>query len=174
MAHTVVGKLNNPAKEFQTRNGSGFGVRLGVQYYDHETKSKQWTNYDAVIFASQSNQVEFYRSALVAGAVIEVSGESQKIKQFQGQNGLMLSIELINARLGYVHNPQGQQQAPQQGYQQPAPQQGYPQQQAPQQQGYPQQGYPQQGYQQPAPQQGYQQPAQGATQGNFHNPLPQQ
>ena len=144
MSHTIVGKLNNAANEFNTQNGSGFGVRLGVQYYDHETKSKQWTNYDAVIFASQPNQVEFYRSALVAGAVIEVSGESQKIKQFQGQNGLMLSIELINARLGSVHNPQGQQQALQQGYQQP---------------------------QQPAPQPGYQQPQQQA---NYGTPPSQQ
>lgn len=160
MSHTIVGKLNNPANEFQTQNGSGFGVRLGVQYYDHETKSKQWTNYDAVVFASQPNQVDFYRSALVAGAVIELSGESQKIKQFQGQNGLVLSIELLNARLGYVHNPQGQQ--PQQAYQQPAPsQQGYAAPPAPQQQNAA-----------PPPSQQPQYQANGGRPGNF--PQPQQ
>ena len=157
MAHTVVGKLNSAANEFNTQNGSGFGVRLGVQYYDHETKSKQWTNYDAVLFASQPNQVEFYRSALVAGAVIEVSGESQKIKQFQGQNGLMMSIELINARLGYVHNPQGQQAAPHQGgYQQPAPQQPAPQ--------------PQYSAPPPSQQPQYQAQPQGGQPGNFPGP----
>lgn len=145
MSHTIVGKLNNPANEFQTQNGSGFGVRLGVQYYDHETKSKQWTNYDAVVFASQPNQIDFYRSALVAGAVIELSGESQKIKQFQGQNGLMLSIELLNARIGYVHNPQGQQPAsPQQSYAAPtAPAQQYAAPAAPQYQNTPPSQQPQ-------------------------------
>lgn len=163
MSHTIVGKLNNAASEFNTQNGSGFGVRLGVQYYDHETKSKQWTNYDAVIFASQPNQVEFYRSALIAGAVIEVSGESQKIKQFQGQNGLMLSIELINARLGYVHNPQGQQAQPQTSYQQPAPQPGY-------QQPVPQQPAQQPQYSTPPPSQQPQYQAQGGQPGNFPGP----
>lgn len=145
MAHTIVGKLNKPASQFQAGDGTGFGVRLGVQYYDRETKQKEWTNYEAVIFANQQAQVDFYQSALVEGSVIELSGESIKIRKFDGQNGQQISLELINAKLGYVHTGQnqgnqqqqnnnyGQQQQNQGGYQGNNNQQQY-QQQAPQQQ----------------------------------------
>lgn len=159
MAHTVVGKLNKAANEFQIQDGVGFGIRLGVQYYDRETKKKEWTNYEAVIFAKQQQQIDFYRQVLTEGSVVEISGDSLKIKQFNGQNGLSLSLEIINARLGYVH---AAQQAVQQQY--AAPQQQY----APQQ--------PQ--YQQPAPQPGYQQPMQQpqhpaqVLQANFQQPPP--
>jgi len=146
MAHTIVGKLNQAATQFQAGDGTGFGVRIGVQYYDRETKQKEWTNYEAVIFANQAAQIQFYQSSLVEGSVVELSGESIKIKTFDGQNGQKITLELINARLGYVHTGQNQnnqsqggyapqQQAPQQQYQQ-APQQSYQQpQNAPQQQG---------------------------------------
>ena len=172
MAHTIVGKLNKPANEIPTQNGTGFGIRLGVQYYDRDTKQKEWTNYEAVIFANQPTQTQFYKDVLVEGSVIEVSGEALKIKQFQGQNGLSLSLEIINAKLGYVHAATQQQQQPQpqqqQAYAAPAPQQQQaptyaqqPQQhQQPQQQAYaPQQQYQQQPQQQQAyaPQQQYQQ-----------------
>ena len=136
MAHTIVGKLNRSANEIPTQNGTGFGIRLGVQYYDRETKQKEWTDYEAVIFASQPQQIQFYKDVLVEGSVIEVSGESLKIKQFHGQNGLSLSLEFINAKLGYVHAAgQAQQQqayaAPQQQqYAQPQQQQYAPEQQA--------------------------------------------
>lgn len=160
MAHTIVGKLNQAANQFQAGDGTGFGVRLGVQYYDRETKQKEWTNYEAVIFANQAAQIQFYQSALVEGSVIELSGESIKVKTFDGQNGQKITLELIGAKLGYVHtaqsaqggfqqNNQGQQQG---GYQQQG-NQGY-QQNAPQQQG----GY---GNQQSAPQQGGYQNQQG-------------
>ncbi len=129
MAHTIVGKLNKSANEIPTQNGAGFGIRLGVQYYDRETKKKEWTNYETIIFASQPQQIQFYRDVLVEGSVIEVSGESLKIKQFQGQNGLSLSLELINAKLGYVHAA-GQTPQPQPAYQK-QPQQQAPMQQAP-------------------------------------------
>lgn len=153
MAHSVTGKLNKAATQFQAGDSTGFGVRLGVQYYDRETKQKEWTNYEAVIFASQQAQVDFYRSALVEGSVVELSGESIKVKTFEGQNGQQITLELIGAKLGYVHtgqqtqqganaqnNYQPQQQQQQGGYQQPQQQQGgYPNQQggfAPQQGGY--------------------------------------
>lgn len=154
MAHTIVGKLNKAANEIPTQSGTGFGIRLGVQYYDRETKKKEWTNYEAVIFASQPQQVQFYKDVLVEGSVIEVSGEALKIKQFHGQGGLSLSLELINAKLGYVH---AAGQAPQQqpAYQQ-QPQQSYA---APQQQQYaqPQQAVSPQGH---AYNQGFAQPQQ--------------
>lgn len=144
MAHTIVGKLNQAATQFQAGDGTGFGVRIGVQYYDRETKQKEWTNYECAIFANQAAQIHFYQSALVEGSVIELSGESIKVKTFDGQNGQKITLELIGAKLGYVHT--GQQ--PQQSYQQPAQQQGYQQPQQQQQQQAPQ-------YQQQAPQQGY-------------------
>ncbi len=159
MAHTIVGKLNQAATQFQAGDGTGFGVRVGVQYYDRETKQKEWTNYECVIFANQAAQIQFYQSALVEGSVVELSGESIKIKTFDGQNGQKITLELIGAKLGYVHT--GQSQAPQQhGYapQQQAPNHQYqPQQQAPAQQQYqqaPQQNAPQKqsGY---APQGGF-------------------
>lgn len=151
MAHSVTGKLNKAATQFQAGDGTGFGVRLGVQYYDRETKQKEWTNYEAVIFANQPAQVDFYKSALVEGSVVELSGESLKVKTFDGQNGQQITLELIGAKLGYVHTGQ-QNNAPSQnqgGYQQQQPQPQYNQ--APQQQSAPQQQY------QPAPQQQQQQ-----------------
>lgn len=154
MAHTIVGKLNQAATQFQAGDGTGFGVRVGVQYYDRETKQKEWTNYECVIFANQAAQIQFYQSALVEGSVVELSGESIKIKTFDGQNGQKITLELIGAKLGYVHT--GQQ--PQQNNQGFAPQQN-----APQQGGY-QNNQPQGGYQNQAPQQqgGY------APQGGFN------
>ena len=152
MSTTVTGKLNKAATQFQAGESTGFGLRLGVKFYDRETKAEQWTNYEAAVFAKAPAQIQFYQSALVEGAIVEVSGDKLKIRQFQGNNGLSLSIELLDAKLGAVFAPQGQ--APQQ------PQQRQPQ--APQQQ--PQQGYnqaprpaPAQYNQQPAPQYGQQQ-----------------
>lgn len=156
MATTVTFKLNKPAKEFAAGDSVGFNINGGVRYYDRESKSEQWTNYTAVVFAKQPAQVQFYQSALVEGAVVEVTGEKLKIRQFQGNNGLSLSIELLDAKLGFVYAPQAAQQ------QRPAPQQQAQQQQRQQ----PQQGFnqprqaPPQGYQGQMPQQSYnQQPA---------------
>tara|TARA_R110000822_G_scaffold236671_3_gene367258 strand:+ start:5407 stop:5904 length:498 start_codon:yes stop_codon:yes gene_type:complete len=143
MSTTITGKLNKAANQFQAGESTGFGIRLGVKYRDPKTKQDEWTNYQAVIFAKAPGQVKFYQDVLIEGSVIEVSCEQLKIDSFDGTNGPMLSVDMLNARLGYVHTGQQvpqQQQAPQQQYQQP-------QQQAPQQ------------YQQAPPQQPqYQQP----------------
>lgn len=111
MAISVTGKLNKAANQFQAGDSTGFGVRLGVRYYDRETKQNEYTNYEAVIFAKAPAQVQFYQQALVEGSVIELSGTTQKIKSFDGQNGQVLSIEIHDAKLGFVHTGQ---QAPQQ------------------------------------------------------------
>lgn len=156
MAHTVVGKLNKAASVFQAGESTGFGVRLGVKYYDRETKTDQWTNYEAAIFAKAPAQVQFYQQALIEGSVVEISGDSIKVKTFEGQNGTQITLEINNAKLGYVHT--SQQQSNQQGYNQP--QQQYQQQSyAPQQQQYAPQNNAQHQPQQQggfAPQQGYQ------------------
>lgn len=158
MAHTITGKLNKPATMFQAGESTGFGVRLGVKYYDRETKADAWTNYSAALFSKNANQIQYLQQVLVEGAVVSISGESIKIDQYQGQNGLQITLDLQGAKLEYAFNPAGQQQTQgyqqQQGYQQPQqqPQQAY--QQAPQQQPYQQpQGYnqsPQPGFQQPS------------------------
>lgn len=147
MSHTITGKLNKAATQFQAGESTGFGIRIGVKYYDRETKKDEYCNYEAVIFAKAPAQVQFYQNVLVEGAIVEMSGDKQKIRQYQGQNGLSLSIELLDAKLGFVFSPNQQPsqqprqtqpvQQPQQGYQQPqqrqAPPAGY-QGQIPQQQ----------------------------------------
>ena len=139
MATTIVGKLNKDAKQFQAGESIGFAIGIGVKYYDRESKSDAWTNYSCVIFAKQQRQIEFYQSALVAGSIVEVTGQKLAIKQFQGNNGLSLSIELLDASIGFIGTagaPQAQGQQQQlQGYQQ--------QQQQQQQQRQPQNGYAQ-------------------------------
>jgi len=168
MAHSITIKLNKAANEFQAGESVGFSVRGGVQYYDHKTKQKEWTNYSAVIFAKAQGQIDFYRSALTEGAVIEIGGKSQKVDVYQGQNGATYTIELQDAWLGMVHNSNQAPMQPQQNGQQAnnwqqAPQQGGFQPQQPQQPaGFNQQAYDQQQARQAQPQQ--------APQGNFNQP----
>lgn len=131
MATTVTFKLNKDATQFQAGDSIGFGIRGGVKYYDRQTKQDAYTNYECVIFAKQQRQIEFYQSALVAGSVVEVTGQKLAIKQFQGNNGLSLSIELLDASIGFIGTagaPQAQGQQMQH--------QGYQQKQRPQQNGY--------------------------------------
>lgn len=152
MSITVTSKLNKAATQFQAGESTGFGLRLGVKFYDRETKSDQWTNYEAVVFAKAPAQVQFYQQALVEGAIVEVSGEKCKIRQFQGNSGLSLSIEILDAKLGAVFAPQGQ--TPQQRPQQAPQQQRQAQRPAnPAQQGYQNQPNPTYGGQQPFNQQ---------------------
>lgn len=175
MSTTITIKLNAPANQFQAGESTGFGIRGGVRYYDRETKQNEWTNYEAVIFAKQAGQIQFYQQALVAGSVVEITAKQEKIKSFDGQNGQKLSIELLDASIGMIHTGEQQQDPQQNSYQQPQ-QQGCAQ---PQQQQYsqaPQQQSQQGGYQQ-APQQqrsnqqnGYQQ----SQQGGQHQQAPQQ
>jgi single-strand DNA-binding protein len=160
MAISVTGKLNKAATQFAAGESTGFGVRLGVKYYDRQTKQDAWTNYEAVIFAKAPAQIQYYQQVLVEGAIIEVSGDKCAIKQFQGANGLVLAVEILDAKLGAAYGPnqpapQGQPQQQQQQQNRPAPQ---PQQQA----------YNQQQQQRPI---GYQN---GAATPNYHNPAPQQ
>lgn len=149
MGHTVTGKLNKPAREFAAGESLGFGINVGVKYYDRTTKQNEWTNYKAVIFSKNQSQIDFLRGALVEGSVVELFGESIKVDPFVKDDGsTMITLELNNARLGYVGTtgqaPQQQAQGfqPQQqaqGFHQPpqAPQQQM--QQAPQQPGFNQQ-----------------------------------
>ncbi len=128
MATTITGKLNKAATQFQAGESTGFGLRLGVKYYDRETKMEQWCNYEAVVFAKAPAQIQFYQQALVEGAIIEISGDKQRIRQFQGANGLNLSIEILDAKLGFVSGGMAQgrpQQAAQPAYNQAPAQPAY-------------------------------------------------
>lgn len=113
MSISVTGKLNKPANQFDIKDGKGFGVRLGVQFYNRETKQKEWTNYEAVIFAKAGAQSDFYESSLVAGSVIEVSGSGGQIKTFEGNSGPVHSIAILEAKIGYVMTGNAPQQTPQ-------------------------------------------------------------
>jgi single-strand DNA-binding protein len=152
MSTTITGKLNKPANQFQAGESTGFGIRLGVKARNPKTKQDEWCNYSATIFAKSPGQIQFYQQALVEGSVIEVTCEQQLIESFDGQNGTVLSITMINARLGYVHTGQQAPQQQQGGYQHQVPQQY--QQPQPRQQQAPQR----QQYQKQAPQQQQQAP----------------
>ena len=153
MAHTVTSKLNQNAKMHQLQSGDAmFFVSLSEKVYNHTTKQNEYTNYDAALYAKQS-QIQFYQSALVVGSVVSVTGKTAKIEVYQKNDGTQgAKIALNECSLDFIHSEQGaQQQAPQQnGWGQAAapqpPQQQAPQQQAPQQQwGTPPQAPQQQG-----------------------------
>ncbi len=136
MGITITGKLNNTAQTFQAGDSTGFGIRLGVQFYNRKTKQKEWTNYQAAVFTNNQNKINFLTNALVQGAIVEINAKTQFIDGFDGNNGRVEFIQLNDCDLGYIGTPEAAQQ----------PQQN---QQAPQQQ-------PQQQYQQPQQQQGQQ------------------
>ena len=149
MSHTITAKLNKPARKHQGQNGTTFFVSLGEKNYNYTTKSAEWTNYEAALFAKDA-QIAFYESVLIENAVIEVSAGGIIVDASNPEYKPKLVLQ--DAKLGFTHSPQGQapqqqqapQQAPQQNYQQP------PQQQAPQ---------PQYNQNQPVPpQQNQQQP----------------
>ncbi len=134
MTHTVTGKLNADANTYPNQSGTTFFVRLGESNFNFKTKTKEWTNYEAAIFVKE-NQVSFYQDALVAGAIVSVTGKGLLVEN-DAQYGVKLHIQ--DPKIVYAHNPTlapPQQQAPQQQYQPPQQRQApAPQQQAPQQQ----------------------------------------
>lgn len=113
--HSITSRINKPAREFQAGDSIGFQVRLGVQYYDRQSKQKEWTNYSAALFAKAGSQADYYRSVLTEGSVIEVSGDSIKVDVYEGQNGQSITLELQNAKLGFAQSGQQQGKPQQQG-----------------------------------------------------------
>lgn len=120
MATTISGKLKDNARTFQAGESMGFGMRLGIKFYNRKTKQNEYTNYEFAVFSKNPNQIAFYHQALVAGSIVTVSAESEMVDMFEGQNGPILKIVLNNARLDYVGTTEGgQPQQPAQNYQQP-------------------------------------------------------
>lgn len=113
MAHTITARLNKAAREFQAGENIGFNIRMGVQYYDRQKKQKEWTNYSAVIFAKPGPQADYYRSVFVEGGIVEVTGENIRLDIYDGQNGQSITLELLNARVGFATSGQanGNQQS---------------------------------------------------------------
>jgi len=105
MSHTITFKLNKPAQVFQAGESTGFGIRGGVKYYDRKTKSEKWTNYQAAVFVKTPQQIDFYTKSLVEGTVVSVSGESIAVEEFQGNQGLQITLSLNNARIEYIAAP---------------------------------------------------------------------
>lgn len=102
MTTCVTGKLTQDASQFKVTDETvGFGLRIGVKYYDRDLKSDAWTNYECAIFAKSPAQIELYQKHLIKGAVVELSADKLRIKTFNGSNGPQYSIELLDARLGY-------------------------------------------------------------------------
>lgn len=121
--HSITSRINKPAREFQAGDSIGFQVRLGVQYYDRQSKQKEWTNYSAALFAKAGPQADYYRSVLTEGSVIEVSGDSIKVDIYEGQNGQSITLELQNAKLGFAQSGQQQGNPQQQSSGKPSNQQ---------------------------------------------------
>jgi len=117
MSISITGKLNRPANTFQAGDSKGFGFRLGVRFYNRETKANEFTNYEAVVFAKEGAQAEFYAGALVEGSIVEVSGSGCQIKSFDGTTGAILSISILDAKLGFIAT--GDVKKPEQGSPQP-------------------------------------------------------
>ena len=109
--HTITGKLNKSAHQFQAGEATGFGIRLGQKYRDRKTGQDEWTNYSAVIFAKSPSQINFYQKVLTTNAIVEVSGDTLRVDNYEGQNGNIVTLEIQNARLGFVSG--GTESAPQ-------------------------------------------------------------
>ncbi|EIV2909315.1 hypothetical protein L7Q45_003654 [Citrobacter braakii] len=111
MAHSITVRLNKAAREFQAGDSVGFNIRAGVQYYDRQSKQKEWTNYSAAVFAKPGAQADYYRNVLVEGGIVEITGENIKVDVYQGQNGQSITLELLNARIGFATSGNNQQQS---------------------------------------------------------------
>ncbi|EMK0352780.1 hypothetical protein V8J08_005092 [Citrobacter amalonaticus] len=109
MAHSITVRLNKAAREFQAGENIGFNIRAGVQYYDRQSKQKEWTNYSAAVFAKPGAQADYYRNVLVEGGIVEITGENIKVDVYQGQNGQSITLELLNARIGFANSGSNQQ-----------------------------------------------------------------
>ena len=148
-------------------------IATSEQWTDKQTGQKQEkTEWHRVVFFDRL--AEIVGQYLKKGSKVYIEGKLQT-RKWQNQQGVdQYTTEIVANEMQMLDSQQQNQN--QGGYSQPA-QQGYPQQQAPRQ-GYqqpaPQPQQPQYSTPPPSQQPQYQAQPQGATQGNFHNPPPQQ
>jgi len=124
MGHTVTGKLNKDARQFQNDNGMVFFVDIGEANYNRKTKEKEYTNYSAALFA-KDNQVGFYTNALVAGSVISVGG-SGLIIDMPNDPKYQPRLQIQDSKLEFVYTGKPHQQPQAAPQQKPAAQQQAP------------------------------------------------
>ena len=121
--HIVPFKLKENAREFKAGEYTGFGIRTGEK---HQEKGQDvWTNYETAIFAKSPAQIDFYRSNLVAGALVVVTADKQAVSLYEWQNGVVPAIKLINANVKAVQSGSAQTTQPRDA-RQPAPQSAPP------------------------------------------------
>ncbi|HID1832212.1 TPA: hypothetical protein ACXGMM_000834 [Escherichia coli] len=53
---------------------------------------------------------DYYRSVLVEGGIVEITGENIRVDVYQGQNGQSINLELLNAKIGFATSGNSQQQ----------------------------------------------------------------
>ena len=97
MSHTITSKLNKDAKQHTSGSGVTFFVTLGECNYDYKTKKKEWTNYQASLFAKDA-QIEYYSDILRAGSIITVSGTGL-ILDVKGPH---VNIRIIDSKLEFA------------------------------------------------------------------------
>lgn len=102
MSHTIPFKLQKPAHEFQAGESIGFGIRCGIKVKNPSTKQDEWTNYECAVFAKSPAAIDFYRANLIEGALVVVSGDKLLVKQYQGQQGLQITLSVQNATVEAV------------------------------------------------------------------------
>jgi single-strand DNA-binding protein len=112
--HSITGRLNKNARQHQSEKGTTFFVSLGESNYNYQTRQKEWTNYEAALFA-KGNQVDFYNNILVEGSVITVNGLGI-IVQNEEQYGVKLILR--DAKLVWASNDAQRQQNHSAGMQQ--------------------------------------------------------
>lgn len=92
MAHSITVRLNKPAREFQAGKISDSTSVLAFSITIARQKKKEWTNYSAVVFAAGA-QADYYRSVLVEGGIVEITGENIRVDVYQGK---MVNQSLLN------------------------------------------------------------------------------
>jgi len=141
VTHTVTGRLNKPARKHANQSGNGvtFFADIGERNYNRKTQQKEWTNYSVALFA-KDNQVGFYETALVEGAIVSVTGTGLLI-DMPTDPQYSPRLQLIDSKLvfvsgGAVGAPAAVQQQVGMAPQQQAPQQMAQPQGAPAAQGF--------------------------------------
>lgn len=105
MPHSVTGRLNASAREFQAGEYTGFNIRIGERFYNRREQKEEWTNYSAAIFA-KGKQADYYRSALIEGAIVSISGNALRIDSYNDR----ITLEIQDARIDFVSSGQVKQQ----------------------------------------------------------------
>lgn len=93
MAHSITVRLNKPAREFQAGENIGFNIRAGVQYYDRQTKKKEWTNYSAAVFAKPGRRLITIAVFWLKAALLKLPAKTSRLMFIRDK---MVNQSLLN------------------------------------------------------------------------------